>query len=222
MYKAKTTVVAGIGAFALSTLLACSGNAVGPTFTSPAGGGSPLGSSSGSTTIMGTTGGAPLALLARPQTVTASADTSTNIQICINGTVDCTSVGEDGRFELHGDFSGDVSLTVLGPDGPIAEFTIFGVATGETIVVRVELEDASSHIEILSRSGGEDDSSTDDSAASSTDDTSTNDDSTDDESTDDSSTDDESTDDSSTDDESTDDESGHHGSEQEAESGSLL
>jgi hypothetical protein len=152
-------ILAAIGALTLVLpTLACSGgNAGGPT--SPSVFGSSSSAPTGGTTIIGTTSGLTSSLANR-QPATATVSTASGVQVCVNGT--CANLDEDGRFELRGEFSGDVGLEVAGLEGSSILLTIPGVSEGETIVVRLEIDDSTSRIEILSRTLGDGDSPDDD------------------------------------------------------------
>jgi len=149
-------LMTGGAVLALALTLACSGGGItGPTGTS----------SSVGTTIIGTTGVAGTASAARLSAAPAASEETTDLRICVHGTTTCAPPDSSGRFQLEGDFNGDVQLDIMDGDTLVAGLIIPGVVQGETIVIRIRLEDERSQIEIISRSGDDrqgDDDSTDD------------------------------------------------------------
>jgi hypothetical protein len=186
---------------------ACSGgmtSPLGPTTNTPTVAG-------GTTTIKGRT-----AAMGSTSAVRPSASPAT-IQVCVSGTSTCANVDGAGNFTITGDFSGDVQLQFVGPQGTV-NLVVPDVQPGETVVVTVELNGGTSAIRVESRTGAddaadqdsedddsEDDPSEDDDSEDAEDDPSEDDDSEDSE--DDDSEDDDSEDDDSEDDDSEDDDS---------------
>jgi len=148
-------IMTGGASLALAFTLACSGGGVtGPTGTSSAVG----------TTIIGSTGAAGTAQTAGLSATPAAASETANIRICVHGTTNCTPPDSSGRFQLEGDFAGDVQLDIMDGDALVAGLIIPGVVLGETIVIRVRIEAERSRIEIISRSSGDDSLGDDDSS----------------------------------------------------------
>lgn len=196
---------------------ACSGglaSPLGPTTGTPAVAG-------GTTTIKGRT-----AAMGSTSAVRPSASPAT-IQVCVSGTSTCAGVDGAGNFTITGNFSGNVQLQFVGPQGTVS-LVVPDVQPGETVVVTVELSGGTSAIRVESRTGGddaadpvsedddseddpsedddsEDDPSEDDDSEDSEDDESEDDDSEDEDSEDEDSEDDDSEDDDSEDDDSEDD-----------------
>jgi len=160
----RTKIMTGGALLALSFTLACSGGGI----TAPTGT-----STSASTTIVGSTGTVSAAQTARLSATPASSVASASIEICVHGTTTCSPLDASGRFQLEGDFTGDVQLDIMDGDRLVAGLIIPGVVLGETIVIRVEIEEERSRIEILSRSSGDDQPGDDDSSGDELDDDST-------------------------------------------------
>ena len=189
MSRPKPPVLLLANFVSLALAVACSGSLsspIGPT------GSDTLNSASGDTTIRGRASTSGMRS-------TAAAGSSSS-KVCVTGTNHCKHVDSNGQFEIKGNFSGDVPLTFITPQGTTS-ITVPGVIPGETLVVEVLLAGGSATVKIESRNGGNGNAAA------------TDDDSSDDVSDDvsDDASDDESEDDDSEDDESEDDDSGQSG-----------
>ena len=228
MKRTKPPALLVLNVASIALAVACSGSLTTPL--GPTGSDTTAPSNSNKSTIRGRTSTTSSPSSTRS---TAAASSSSARQVCVTGTTNCTNLDSNGKFELGGNFSGDVPLTFTTPQG-VASVTVPGVVAGETIVIVVKLAGASGSVSVESRGNGDnngnvadDDSEDDDADDDTSDDPSEDDDSedadddSDDDSDDDDSEDDDSDDDDSEDDDSEDDDhdSGHRSGPNEGKRG---
>lgn len=148
MRHMNTKILWAAGLVSMIAAIACSGGSVDlPTRPSSSG------TSGRATTIRGTTRGSNAAVASASQFAIQAA---TTIRICVSGTATCAAVDGTGNFVLTGNFSGDVHLQVTSPQGTVM-LTLPNVKHGETIVVIVSFNGPNGVMQIVSRTGGDDD-----------------------------------------------------------------
>ena len=141
----KTTSL-GVSLLMAGGFLACSGSSNSPVSPSafPSGG--------GATTITGTARPTSAAPLSFGSLATAGSDST--MEVCVVGADVCTVADASGRFEVVGDFIGDIQLRFSGP-GQDVVVTVYDVQPGQTITVTVSLNGQSGTLQVDSRDGGD-------------------------------------------------------------------
>ena len=133
----------GVSLLLAGGLVACSGNSGSPASPSSV-------PSGGSTTINGT---AQTSATATPLFGEQRVNNNT-LQVCVVGTDACVNADGAGRFELSGDFSGDIQLRFSGA-GQDVVVTLHDVQPGQTITVTVALNGRTGTVDVESREGGD-------------------------------------------------------------------
>ena len=140
------TASLGLSLLVASGFVACSGNSNSPVSPSafPSGG--------GATTITGTA--RPMGAAALSFGSLANAGNDGAVEVCVVGSDVCAVADASGRFEVVGDFVGDVQLRFSGAGQDFA-VTVYDVQPGQTITVTVSLNGQSGTLQVESREGGD-------------------------------------------------------------------